>query len=333
MVESSLTNRQTSDSMSGGGQLPELPRVADVTAALSDDDRAALDDLDQKAAVVRDRVRSVALRLRSSLYLWGPGGEGKSWIVRSALEQFTVESALYNSRMTGRALCDVLEARPDALHVIEDMERLLDDRDAQGILRAATGGEDGEERIVTWSTVAGIRRFVFRGGLVIVSNRPLVDRPVLNAIATRLNPLEWSPTDRELEALMRRIALRGYVHVHGRLTPNECQEVADHLLDCVRQEARRLDLRLLFHAFLDRIQWAHGETSLHWQELVASMVVQQPRNGEESATRAGRKRVEQELITEICQGTDDRHEQIEKWTEETGKSEKAFYRRLREMAS
>ena len=305
---------------------------ADVVG-LSDDDRAALDDLDRKAAVVRDRIRSVVLGLRSSSYLYGPGGAGKSYLVRSELSPLAGRVLFFNSRMTGRALFDVLKNAADALHVVEDTEKLLDDLDAQGIIRAATGGEKGEDRIITWSTVFGTERFRFRGGLIIVSNRPLAGRPVLDAIATRLNPIEWRPTDRELTALIRQIALGGFVHAHNELTSGQCWEVADHLVACVRQEGRRLDLRLLFHSFLDRIQWQRGETTSHWRELVASMVSQQPRNGEESLTRAARKSQEQGLITEICQGTDDRHEQIREWTEKTGKSDKAFYRRLREVAS
>ncbi len=303
---------------------------ADV-AGLSAGDRAALDDLNRKAALVRDRIHSVVVGLRSSLYLYGPGGGGKSYLVRSELSPVAGQVLYFNSRMTGRALFDVLRDAAEAVHVVEDTEKLLDDPNAQGVIRAATGGETGEDRIITWSTVFGTERFLFRGGLIIVSNRSLANRPVLDAIATRLNPMEWRPTERELTALIRHIALGGFVHARDKLTSDECWEVADHLVDCIHQEGRRLDLRLLFHGLLDRIQWRRGEATSHWRDLVASMVSQQPRNAEESLTRAARKSQEQGLIAEICQGTDDRHEQIRIWMEKTGKSGKAFYRRLKEI--
>ena len=318
----------------GSAVPPQLksPRLAANYDFLSNDDCAVLDDLDQKAAVVRDRVRSVALRLRSSLYLYGPGGGGKSYLVRDELERHDTPYILYNARMSGRALFDILRQFPTALHVLEDMERLLDDRDAQGILRAATGGEDGGKRIVTWSTASPVEPVEFRGGLIILSNRALADRPVLNAIATRLNPKEWRPTNRQLAALMRRIAGAGFSHALGTLTPGDCRQVAECLIELMEQEGRRSDLRLLFHAYLDRIQWQRGESVLHWRDLVASMVAQLPRNGAEAVTRAARKEWERELIAELCDESDDRREQIRKWTETTGKSDKAFYRRRRELA-
>jgi hypothetical protein len=59
---------------------------------------------------------------------------------------------LYNSRMTGKGLYNALEKAPSAIHVLEDMERITKDPDAQGVLRSAGWSQPGHDRVVTWTT-------------------------------------------------------------------------------------------------------------------------------------------------------------------------------------
>ena len=73
------------------------------------------------------------------------------------------------------------------------MERVVTDKDAQGVLRSALWsqrGDDGKlKRIVTWGTARGIESIVFTGGIIMLSNRPLTDMPELRAIRTRISHL------------------------------------------------------------------------------------------------------------------------------------------------
>lgn len=66
------------------------------------------------------------------------------------------------------------------------MERLTKDPDAQGVLRSALWSQPGHDRVVTWTpATGGPLRFIFRGGLILISNRPPADLPEVRALATR----------------------------------------------------------------------------------------------------------------------------------------------------
>ena len=104
--------------------------------------------------VVRDRVRSVVLGYTTGFFLYGEGGNCKSFTVVQELERLRADYKLHNSRMTGRGLFDVLRNLPDSIHLLEDVEGLFRDPMAQGVLRSALWGQrrDGEqERLVTWN--------------------------------------------------------------------------------------------------------------------------------------------------------------------------------------
>src|SRR6266508_2714949 len=151
-------------------------------------DLGALAALDRKLLLLRDRVTAVAKGYQTGLYIFGAGGLGKSYTVLHQLEHLGVSYTLFNSRMTARGLFRALEKAPDAVHVLEDMERLTKDRDAQGVLRSALWAQPGRDRAVTWTTgTGGEERFPFRGGIILLANRPLADLPELRALANRIS--------------------------------------------------------------------------------------------------------------------------------------------------
>src|ERR1700685_2053616 len=99
--------------------------------------KAARDSLAKKLYLVRDHVTAVARGYKTGSYLYGSGGVGKSFTVLRHLESLGVPYQLFNSRMTAKGLFLALKSAPDAIHVLEDMERLTKDPDAQGVLRSA----------------------------------------------------------------------------------------------------------------------------------------------------------------------------------------------------
>jgi hypothetical protein len=142
-------------------------------------DQAALDSLECKFHLVRDFVQAVARGYKNGLFLYGRGGEGKSFAVIRHLETLDVPYQLFNSRMTAKGLFMALEHAPDAIHVLEDMERLTRDPDAQGVLRSALWAQPGHDRKITWTTATeGSRQFVFRGGIIMIASpsRPTSSR-------------------------------------------------------------------------------------------------------------------------------------------------------------
>jgi hypothetical protein len=292
------------------------------------DDREALNSLDNKLQLVRDRVRSVVGGYATGMYLYGSGGLGKSFSVSQELEALSAPVRMFNSRMTGKGLFNSLGAHPDAIHLLEDMERIVDDRDAQGVLRSALWSQPGKPRIITWTTAADPQRFEFRGGVIMVANVPLKALPELRALATRIAVHNMDVTDEELQAQMRRIARQGWSRGRHRLDANTCLGVCEYLIDQCLTAQCPMDLRLLDNSCLDYCQWDNEHSSLHWRDLVAHRVrqtVTQIREEISSLTREQKAQHYRDIVRDILAATPDAQEQVRLWQERTGKSQSRFY--------
>ena len=320
------------------GTVP-APR-ADAAAGLSRQDEENLARLEQKLQLVRDRTHAVAEGYSTGFFLYGGGGLGKSYTVLNELARLQANFKLFNSQMTGRALYGALERFPDAVHVLEDMEQILRDRGAQGVLRSALWGQRkaGErgpmERPVTWSTHPKGQSFLFTGGVIMLSNVPLHDLPQLDAIKTRIAYLHLQATDAEIRAQMRQVSSRGYESQGRRLEADACREVCEHVVQQSPGMHRALDMRLLVNSFEDRLQWEEGDAGCHWKDLVNSRVRERPTHFQQEVALAGqadRRRQELQIAREIVGATEDRQERLRLWAARTGKSEPTLYRRIAEL--
>jgi hypothetical protein len=301
-------------------------------------DLAALESLVKKLQVICDLVTGVAKGFKHGLYLHGPGGIGKSFTVLDQLRLLDVQYQLHNSRMTAKGLFAALKDAPDAIHVLEDVERLTKDADAQGVLRSALWAQPGHERIVTWTTATdGPQRFVFRGGLIVISNRPLADLPELRALATRIEVFGLDVTDAEQTARMRDLANQGYRR-HDKMVigPEGCIEVTEHLLNECRAAACSPDLRLQQKSFQTYLQWEADLTALHWKDLVAASVREAAhhfRHESNTMSQEAKRKQKRNFIRELkSQFPDDATEQERQYVEIAGKGSRAdFYRRKGEV--
>jgi hypothetical protein len=318
---------------------PKPPDPTGATGTLSAADQKALAALDAKFQLVRDRTTAVARGYQTGFYLHGDGGVGKSFTVLNELKRLQAYIVLFNSRMTGRGLFNQLEKFPDAVHVLEDVEQLMHDKGAQGVLRSALWGprRDGDrgpmERVVTWTTYAKEHSFIFTGGVVMIANRPLGDVPELNAVKTRIAVMHLQASDPELRALMRSVSLRGFEHDGEHLQPPECSEVCEYIIDQSFALHRQLDMRVLVNSYKDRIQWDANDAGCHWRDLVAARLRERPTVFREEVVvggRLSRKDQEVEIARQIAQTTTDRAERLRLWRERTGKSQQSLYRRLKE---
>jgi hypothetical protein len=293
-----------------------------------------LKGLDKKLTLIADRVAAVARRYNTGFFLHGPGGSGKTYAIHSTLADLGTRHKLHNSCMTAAGLFDMLFEFPDHIHVFEDMEPLYRDRDAVGYLRSATWGDSNmKNRIVTRTINKKRVDFEFTGGIIFVSNLPLGEIPTLKALASRLNPAEFDPTDGEKQALMWEIAKTGKFG----LTPKACKEVVEHLLIYSQATgSQSLDLRLLDNAFKDRLMYDNKHCDTHWTDLVSSRIdaqINKPKIPQR--TRKARLFDEQDIAKQVWQmypGTYQRTERTNEWKRRTdGKSERAFYRRSAEL--
>lgn len=300
--------------------------------------QAARESFDRKTNLVRDHTTAVAKGYKTGFYLHGTGGVGKSFTVLGHLEHLAVPHLLFNSRMTAKGLFLSLAAAPDAVHVLEDMERITKDPDAQGVLRSALWAQPGRDRVVTWTTATGgSEQFSFRGGLILISNRPLADLPELRALATRIEVYHLEVSEAELTALMRDLAEQGYSeNARPVLSPEECVEVTEHLLRECRAAGCPLDLRLQQKAFQTYRQFAADATVSHWQDLLAVSVREATchfRHEQDTDSPEVKKARRRNVVREALVLTADVKEQEKFYRDKTGSSRADFFRRKREVDS
>ena len=292
--------------------------------------------LESKLQLVRDLTTAVAKGFKTGLYLYGQGGVGKSFTVFHHLKFLEAPAILYNTRMTGKGLFQSLQNAPNAIHVLEDMEGLTKDADAQGVLRSALWAQPGHDRIVTWTTATeGKMEVNFRGGLILMSNRPLADMPELRALATRIEVHRLEVSEIELVALMRELASKGFYHQDKHLLgPEECLQVTEHLLKECRSAGCPLDLRLQQKSFQTYLQWDQKWARSHWRDLVASSVREATHHfNHESDPLAREDRLtrSRNILRAILAEEDDAKEQLRLYKEQTGYSRADFFRRKREV--
>jgi hypothetical protein len=293
---------------------------------LSPADHEQLAGFERRCDLIRDRVRSVADRYQNGLYLVGRPGSGKTYTVEETLQDLGARYTCRNCHMTPAGLWEELKEHPDHILVLDDIPVLLRQPQAQQVLLAAMGGRMGEPRLLTYTTKAKDERerLEFRGGVIGISNVPLAREPLANALASRIPVLEHEPPDEELAAVMRQLANQR----RADLTPEECREVAEFVIQESQRNDYRLDLRSLDKGLQDRRQHKAGRTRCSWQDLVRSTMrqvcfglVPRPLTKQEELAE------QRECVRQaIRRHPSDRHRQLA----ESGLSRSTFYKRLRE---
>ena len=305
------------------------------TPPIPTEDDLHLQSYEAKLQLVRDYTKGVALHFSNGFFLYGTGGIAKSYTVLGELERLAVDVKLFNSRMSGRGLFEALAEYPQSVHVLEDMERVVKDRDAQGILRSACWGQKGEDgkqkRTITWATAKGVESTVFSGGIIMLSNRALDDLPELRAIRTRISHLHLEVSDAEIAAQMRRLARSGYAHDGKTISRDEAETVCDFVIMESQNKLCHLDMRLMDNAFRDYLQWREGHSACHWQTLVATRL--DGRRDELAVTAPKDRQQDEDLRTleaALSQFPTTLAAQIE-WCRQRSKSRASFFRYKRAL--
>lgn len=255
------------------------PRAS--AAGLSSADQAHVASYHKKQQVLRDRAASVAYGRTPGAYIFGSGGIGKSHTILEELRRLDVSFRHFNSRMTGRGLFDALKQCPDEVHLLEDIEPLIRDKAAVGVLLSALWGDYRNpagriERLVTWQTYTQQMSFVFTGGIIMTGNREFPNSSEVNAIKTRIACEHVTVSDSEIAAMMRNLALQGYDAGDENLAPEDCLTVCEYLIETSRGLNRPLDMRVLFNAYQDYLQWSECQAGCDWRDLVAGRLKERP---------------------------------------------------------
>lgn len=312
---------------------PTLQQIADNRETL-------LAELNRRQGIVRDYVRAVARQYATGLYLFGRPGTAKTHTVRAVLEQDIREPYTYQrGHLTPMGLFELIAEHPDDVIVLDDLTSVLDSDVALQILLSAlehpAAGDRTRSRVVKYRRQGREERVAFRGGLICISNRELHDDEMLGAFKSRVHTLNYDPTDAQLGALMLDLAERGSQVGTSGVGPDEARLVAHFLIGEMLRLACRFDLRLFVNKALpDYQQWKDDETESDWRDLVTASIEEQlvaVRHADKRPSRAERKQDEQALLRDILQEHETREERVRAWSQRTGKSERAFYRRLAEM--
>lgn len=302
---------------------PEAPLAPPVPSPASFTQPDGLTTLNAKLESVREYVRGVARHYYTGCIVHGRGGIGKSFAVLDELRTRGVGYILTNSRLTGRGLVDLLQEFPDSLHVLEDCESLLDDKNSWGVLRSALFSQSKEVppvRQISWRAFKTVIEFAFRGQIIYIANRELDANGEVNAIKSRVPVIELKASNEEVESLMFAIASHGYTHGREVMTPEECAEVTAFIVKVWRNNKvtksgkQDLDLRtqkLCFNTYLScRASDTDYESQI--ENLISEKV-------EYSATRADFTAQKVALAKQIDALPLTSPEKVAKWMEESAK--------------
>ncbi len=300
-----------------------------------------LGELHRRQGIVRDYVRGVARHYATGLYLFGRPGTAKTHTVRATLEKEIRELYTYQrGHLTPMGLFELIAEHPDEVIVLDDLATVLDSDVALQILLSAlehpAPDDRTRSRVVKYKRQGREERAVFRGGIICISNRELHDDELLGAFKSRVHVLDYDPSDAQLGALMLGIAELGWP-LTGRpqIGPEEARAVAHFLIGEMLRLGCRFDLRLFVNKALpDYQQWKDDEAESDWRDLVTASIEEHlvaVRHPDARPSRAERKQDEHALLREILREHEAREERVRAWIERTGKSERAFYRRLAEM--
>lgn len=332
----------------GQAAASECPRVAAFSAAEDAGESGgepavgsndSLRELNQRLGVVRDRVRGVASGHYNGFYLFGPPGTGKTYTVLAELDELDAQYHYHRGRLTPMGLFELLDRFCDRVIVLDDIAEIFRQPNSLQLLLAALGDSlaDGEARLVRYQRQGLEHTIRFTGGMICISNLEIHSAELLAALKSRVHYLCYDPSDEQLAALMLHLASKGWPVATQELPPTECREVAEFLIAGSRRVGCRLDLRLLLEkAFPDFLQWQSGETETHWKDLVRSTLeehltalIHTPSTG--NGVRRTRIQHEQQIARDVRARYTTKKEQIAAWKEQTGKSERAFYRRLADI--
>jgi hypothetical protein len=238
-------------------------------SCLTLEDQKNFDAFDHLLRLIKARVNGVAKRKHVGVYISGRAGTGKTVTVEETLRDQKANYQYINCRVSPGGLYEAMKANPEDVFVLDDVSTLYKHPQGLQVLLAALNGRPDEPRPITY-VLKGEQKeptFQFLGGIVAISNRPLHRDPIADAVASRVRPLEHEPSDEMIAAIMRSQALKGFED----MSPEQCSEVVEYVIEQSRRCEYRLDLRHMEHGWQDYRLWKDGESfTIHWNELIAS---------------------------------------------------------------
>lgn len=305
-----------------------------------DSELVALEELDKKLLIARDRIRMVARGQTVGFYWHGRPGTCKTHTVLAVLNEMGVKYHYHKGNLTQGGLLEMMEQHRDEIIVLDDLSAIFEDKKAVQYLLAALGRQQGAALPLSYQRMGKVIAFEFTGGIICISNVPVPPKGMLAAFKSRVHTLGHSPSDLMLIGLARhRICKMGWPAADPKLTTDEVNEAINWVWDESKRLTVSVDLRVVFEkAFPDYLAWKQKETEAHWKDLVTTtleeevnaLVYTPPSNGK-VGVRQATKEEEQEIVRAILKEYPERQDRIWAWQKRTKKSAKAFERRWAEI--
>jgi hypothetical protein len=314
------------------------PPVETEIPPLSEADQRALADFQCRQDVLRDLTTGCVHGRHVGAYIFGPPGVSKSFTIVERLRELEANCRVYQ-RITAKPLYLEMERFPSAVFVLDDCEQLLGERSAQTLLRSALGGErvgNLRERKVTFSVTGRNARVLttyFWGAIVFTANRaPATERAEIAGVMSRIPSINFAPPDHEIRALMRHVARRGFVDKAGSMSPRECVEVVEYVIQTAAELEGRLDLRWLEHAYAHYLTAEVSGGRTDWRDMVRFHLLNALTRFEHrpvvatSGPRDGASEVAVALEIAALPGLT-KEQRVQLWASRTGRSAATYYRR------
>lgn len=252
--------------------------------------------LKKREDVLRTQIRSVVQGYTHAMFVWGPGGLGKTHIIGLELESIVSRAWQHHTgSSTAKGLVLSLVEYPDQVHVFEDCESMYKNETGSQILRSACASPRGKDRIVKWETAHDKVIVNFKGGIIIATNENIAKgNGPLAAVASRFRPICWDLNAEERMVRMLDMADQGYNKGQVSLTAKECREVAHFLIEEMKlgEVQVPIDLRTYCeHALPAFAQAKHRSGGVSWKDIIRSKLQGQVGKIEKREERSNRLEV------------------------------------------
>ena len=306
----------------------------------TDAELVALDQLDKKLLVARDRIRMVARGKTPGFYWHGRPGTCKTHTVLAVLDEMGVKYHYHKGNITQGGLLEIMEQHHDEIIVLDDLSAIFDDKKAVQYLLAAL--DANQESRCRWATFA--RESTFPSTSRAASSASATCRSRRRGCWRRSRAVSTrSHIPRPISCSSAWPATASAKKVWPVLDPKLAVDQVNEVINWVWDESKRInaaiDLRVLFDKALpDYLAWHNKETEAHWKDLVTTTLEEEvnalaytpPSNGN-LGVRQATKEEEWQIVRSILKDYSERKERIWAWRQRTKKSEKAFERRWAEI--
>ena len=182
-------------------------------------------------------------------------------------------------------------------------------------------------RLITWTANKENTRFIFKGGIIILSNRDLSSNvPEVAAGATRIITCKIDVKNEEILALSKKLCLNGDKYGEWYMTPAECMEVRQFVIDHLSALKARMDIRLVEKGFKLYIQHREGKSIKHWKDLLLGAMsgnIEQDKYVPQRDVKDNQGEIARRLLADKAMT---RAARVAEWKQLTGLSEPALYR-------